>query len=466
MNQDSLKLIEVPYEIQDPITHEPMFDPVLLVETGHSYNRASIQQWFQRGNRTCPKTNRKLKSLLVATNWTLRSLVQSWAQEHGIPVPTSPSVPEALRLEADKESPCGDTQLSVHSHPIEMESTSGELVPVTQSESSAVSVPESWTFFQGYDSPGGDLFRLQCDPSSSVPAMAQLLGAADKVPNCIAFNSSGHLKAALQPRAAWVMCDDMAAAAGSSTAAAPSANMQLIASNHLTPPEQAGLYVRSQCLPFIEAGCSSWDAAAASPSDTSGWTFFPGMDSPGGDICQAFVPSSSTDVPAALSSAEGSITSSSAIALVALAKPIVVAFNSNGWLKTLLQPMHGWVKWTTEAGKGLFVRNDVVMALISGVLAHVQGNQLAPIQLSGWTFFQGLDSLGGDVHWSWQHANNPAKLAEEACGIHGVIAFNTNGYIKTALRPRSTWTKVELWADKPSSGIYVHNSVLWKLLLA
>ncbi len=81
--------------------------------------------------------------------------------------------------------------------------------------------------------------------------------------------------------------------------------------------------------------------------------------------------------------------------------------------------MHGWVKWTTEAGKGLFVRNDVVMALLSGVLAHVQGNQLSPVQLSGWTFFQGLDSLGGDVHWSWQSANNPAKLAEDASTIQG-----------------------------------------------
>ena len=61
-----VKLVDVPYDFQDPITHELMWDPVLLVETGHSYNRPSIQQWFQRGNRTCPKTNRKLKSLLVA----------------------------------------------------------------------------------------------------------------------------------------------------------------------------------------------------------------------------------------------------------------------------------------------------------------------------------------------------------------------------------------------------------------
>ena len=33
----------------------------------------------------------------------------------------------------------------------------------------------------GFDSPGGDLFKLHCDTNSGMPAMAQLLGAADKV---------------------------------------------------------------------------------------------------------------------------------------------------------------------------------------------------------------------------------------------------------------------------------------------
>ena len=103
--------------------------------------------------------------------------------------------------------------------------------------------------------------------------MSQLLGAADKVPNCIAFNSSGHLKAALQPRSAWVLCDDAAAGPSSSGVAAAAVEVpagQLMASGsgvalasayshfpHLHH-EQVGLYVRSQCLPFIESGCSSW----------------------------------------------------------------------------------------------------------------------------------------------------------------------------------------------------------------
>lgn len=99
--------------------------------------------------------------------------------------------------------------------------------------------------------------------------MSQLLGAADKVPNCIAFNSSGHLKAALQPRSAWVICNDtaagssgevaveVAAAAQNASDASAAASAHHQHQQHLHH-EQVGLYVRSQCLPFIEAGCSSW----------------------------------------------------------------------------------------------------------------------------------------------------------------------------------------------------------------
>lgn len=134
-------------------------------------------------------------------------------------------------------------------------------------------------------------------------------------------------------------------------------------------------------------------AADTGAAPTSGWTFFPGLDSPGGDICQALSPQdtssgmATTMYPEAASSSSASasasssgpsgtsitINSSHSLALMALAKPFCVAFNTNGWLKALLQPMHGWVKWTAEAGKGLFVRNDVLYALMQGVLAHVQG---------------------------------------------------------------------------------------------
>ena len=39
-----------------------MADPVLLVETGMTFDRASIQEWLSRGNQTCPLTHQRLTS--------------------------------------------------------------------------------------------------------------------------------------------------------------------------------------------------------------------------------------------------------------------------------------------------------------------------------------------------------------------------------------------------------------------
>ncbi|KAL9653619.1 hypothetical protein ABK040_000536 [Willaertia magna] len=43
-----------------PISQQLMTGPVVLSETGHTYNRKEIEQWLQRQN-TCPSTGIKLK---------------------------------------------------------------------------------------------------------------------------------------------------------------------------------------------------------------------------------------------------------------------------------------------------------------------------------------------------------------------------------------------------------------------
>ena len=154
---------------------------------------------------------------LMQTNWTLRSLVHSWAQEHGIPVPAT-----LTSSQQDPEEGENGPSSSTQSHPIQMPQLASEEQQGTSGTGQAVTVPESWTFFQGiecrpcrihyrdklthniwkfqshsmmmvlassqnipqhsgFDSPGGDLFKLHCDTNSGMPAMAQLLGAADKV---------------------------------------------------------------------------------------------------------------------------------------------------------------------------------------------------------------------------------------------------------------------------------------------
>eukprot|EP00955_Chlamydomonas_euryale_P025116 264456-Chlamydomonas_euryale.AAC.5 len=70
--QAAMAAASAPADFLCPIGMSLMSDPVLLVETGHSYDRQAICAWLQRGNRTCPKTNRRLKSLLVAVGWRKR----------------------------------------------------------------------------------------------------------------------------------------------------------------------------------------------------------------------------------------------------------------------------------------------------------------------------------------------------------------------------------------------------------
>ncbi|KAL3163426.1 hypothetical protein ABBQ32_009804 [Trebouxia sp. C0010 RCD-2024] len=65
-----------PTEFICPITQEVMSDPVLLSETGQTYERTAILDWFRRGHRTCPATNTSLASFQLAPNYVLKSLIQ------------------------------------------------------------------------------------------------------------------------------------------------------------------------------------------------------------------------------------------------------------------------------------------------------------------------------------------------------------------------------------------------------
>ena len=85
------------------------------------------------------------------TNWALRGLVHSWAQEHGVPVPpellaaqppTLPPAEEGTAAAGPSTSAGG-----VQSHPITLE----EALRAAEAEPSSTPqhIPESWTFFQG-----------------------------------------------------------------------------------------------------------------------------------------------------------------------------------------------------------------------------------------------------------------------------------------------------------------------------
>lgn len=68
-------------ELQCPITHEVMREPVVAAD-GYSYEKSAILTWLENGNTTSPMTNQPLPDLKVIPNRTLALLIKS-TLEHG-----------------------------------------------------------------------------------------------------------------------------------------------------------------------------------------------------------------------------------------------------------------------------------------------------------------------------------------------------------------------------------------------
>jgi TPR repeat protein/CII-binding regulator of phage lambda lysogenization HflD len=66
---------DIPHECFCPITQEIMEDPVIALD-GYTYERMAIQEWFDRGKRTSPKTGARLLSIELTPNYSMRSLIQ------------------------------------------------------------------------------------------------------------------------------------------------------------------------------------------------------------------------------------------------------------------------------------------------------------------------------------------------------------------------------------------------------
>ncbi|CAA7025612.1 unnamed protein product [Microthlaspi erraticum] len=69
--------ITIPSQFQCPISYELMKDPVIIA-SGITYDRESIDTWFESGNRTCPVTNTVLTTSEQIPNHAIRRMIQGW----------------------------------------------------------------------------------------------------------------------------------------------------------------------------------------------------------------------------------------------------------------------------------------------------------------------------------------------------------------------------------------------------
>ncbi|KAG6408484.1 hypothetical protein SASPL_131497 [Salvia splendens] len=88
----------IPNEFLCPITLEIMTDPV-IVATGQTYERRSIQKWLDSNHQTCPKTGQTLEHLLLAPNFALKNLILQWCEKNNYqPSKEAPKSAETTKI--------------------------------------------------------------------------------------------------------------------------------------------------------------------------------------------------------------------------------------------------------------------------------------------------------------------------------------------------------------------------------
>ncbi|KAM5576440.1 U-box domain-containing protein 5 [Rosa sericea] len=75
-----------PEEFLCGISSRLMYDPVVIA-SGQTYESMWIQEWFDEGNYTCPKTNTKLAHLSLTPNIGMKELISRWCTKYGVTIP-------------------------------------------------------------------------------------------------------------------------------------------------------------------------------------------------------------------------------------------------------------------------------------------------------------------------------------------------------------------------------------------
>ncbi|KAL6873958.1 hypothetical protein ACP4OV_014040 [Aristida adscensionis] len=75
----------IPNDFLCPISLEIMTDPVIIA-SGRTYERRSIQKWLDAGQRTCPKTQQPLSHLSLAPNFALKNLILQWCEKNKVEI--------------------------------------------------------------------------------------------------------------------------------------------------------------------------------------------------------------------------------------------------------------------------------------------------------------------------------------------------------------------------------------------
>ena len=109
--------VSIPAYFRCPLTLELMLDPV-IVASGQTYDRQSIQKWLDHGLTVCPKTRQRLTHTNLIPNYTVKAMIATWCEDNNVKLssnsqhnnsacissPSDQSLPQDLAHECGFES--------------------------------------------------------------------------------------------------------------------------------------------------------------------------------------------------------------------------------------------------------------------------------------------------------------------------------------------------------------------------
>ncbi|KAK9684969.1 hypothetical protein RND81_10G246500 [Saponaria officinalis] len=79
----SLNGVSIPPYFRCPLSLEFMLDPV-IVASGQTFEKSSIQKWVENGLRVCPKTRQYLSHINLIPNYTVKALIANWLEDNDL----------------------------------------------------------------------------------------------------------------------------------------------------------------------------------------------------------------------------------------------------------------------------------------------------------------------------------------------------------------------------------------------
>ncbi|KAL9227610.1 hypothetical protein vseg_003281 [Gypsophila vaccaria] len=87
----SLNGVVIPSYFRCPLSLEFMLDPV-IVASGQTFERSSVQKWLDNGLRVCPKTRQTLSHINLIPNYTVKALIANWFEDNNLKPPSGSDI--------------------------------------------------------------------------------------------------------------------------------------------------------------------------------------------------------------------------------------------------------------------------------------------------------------------------------------------------------------------------------------